>query len=169
MKTPGSNPTWVRRTTILALSAAASAVLAASPELEKVVISGQPTAKSLGVVEAKAQAKDAEKVVVQGKVKDFVEGQAVFTLADNAMKSCKDNGENCPTPWDYCCNSKDAISKNTATVKVIAEAGSKKALKENIQGVKGIDHLVPVTVEGTAQKDKTGNLVVLADKIYLSK
>ena len=136
--------------------------------MEKLIRSGQPTGKALGVVEAKAQSKDAEKVIVQGRIKDLIDGQAVFTIADSSMKSCKDNGENCPTPWDFCCESKATITKNTATVKVV-EAGSQKAIKEGLKGVKGLDNLVPVTVEGIAQKDKAGNLVVLAEKVYLKK
>lgn len=159
-----SQRTWKAASAAL-FALVASAALAASPELEKTITADKASTKALNVVDAKSQAKDAEKVVVQGKVKDFVNGQAVFTLIDNSMKSCKDNGENCPTPWDYCCNAPATIAKNTATVKIV-DPSTKKALKENVQGVNGIDHLVAVTVEGTAQKDKAGNLVVLADKIY---
>lgn len=160
---------WAARLTgaMLALSLAAGA--SAASDLDKVVVSDKATTKALGVVEAKSAVKDGDKVTVEGKVKDIVAGQAVFTLADTKMKDCKENGENCPTPWDYCCETKETIAKNTATVKVVGEAGGKKALKGEIKGLKGIDHLVKVTAEGTAQKDKAGNLIVLAEKLYVSK
>jgi hypothetical protein len=144
---------------------------AAAPEVESAVQTGAPEgdAKPMGVFEAKAKAADAEKVTVAGRVKDIIDGQAVFTLIDNEMKSCKDNGENCPTPWDYCCYSKSEITSGTATVKLVGESGGQQALKGSLKGVKGVDHLVNVTVTGTAQKDKRGNLVVLADRVYVKK
>ncbi len=142
---------------------------AASPELEKAVVSDAPSSGTLGVVAAKAQVKDGDRIVVEGRVKDFVNGQAVFTMADKAMKSCKDNGEDCPTPWDYCCETKETITKNTATVKLVGPAGGKKALKEGLKGVKGLDNLTLVAVEGIAQKDKAGNLIVLAERIHVKK
>jgi len=142
---------------------------AASPTVEKAVDATKPETQALGVVEAKAKVQSGQKITVQGKVKDFVAGHAVFTLADSSMKSCKDNGENCPTPWDYCCHPKETISKNSATVMLVANAGEKKPVKEEIKGVEGIDHLTAVAVEGTVQKDKAGNLVVFAEKIHVTK
>lgn len=146
-----------------------SGAWAASPTVEKAVDANKPATQPLNVVEAKAKAQTGQKVVVQGKVKDFIAGNAVFTLADVNMKSCKDKGEDCPTPWDYCCETKESISKNSATVMLVAKAGEKKPVKEEIKGVKGIDHLTPVAVEGVAQKDKAGNLVVYAEKIHVTK
>ncbi|MGI8906474.1 MAG: hypothetical protein ACR2IE_08295 [Candidatus Sumerlaeaceae bacterium] len=167
MRTTSITRSWTARCSVTLISIATSAVFAASPEVAKIVVSGQPTAKAVGVVEAKAQSKDAEKVVVQGRIKDFVDGQAVFTIADLSMKSCKDNGENCPTPWDFCCETRESITKNTATIKI--NGADKKTIKENVKGVQGLTNLSPVIVEGVAKKDKAGNLVVLADKIYLKK
>ncbi len=152
----------------LAIAAFGTIAWAASPAVEKAVVTTAPTDKAVGVLEAKAKSESGQKVVVEGKVKDFVAGNAVFTIADKSMKSCKDNGEDCPTPWDFCCETKDTISKNTATVMIVAP-GEKKPIKEEVKGVKGIDHLVSVSAEGTIQKDKAGNLVVYAERVYVTK
>ena len=138
---------------------------AASPTVDKAVSADKPTSAPVNVADAKASSKTGQKVLVQGKVKDFITGVAGFTIADNRMKSCKDNGEDCPTPWDYCCEPKEVISKNSATVMLVT--ADRKPVKEAIKGVKGIDNLTPVAVEGTAQKDKAGNLVVYAEKVYV--
>jgi len=140
---------------------------AASPELEKLVVADAATTKALGVVEATAKVQSGDRVAVQGKVKDFVDGQAVFTIADISMKDCKQNGESCPTPWDYCCETKETITKNTATVAVVGTG--KAPIKAGLKGVNGVDHLVTITAEGIVRKDKAGNLMVLAEKIHVKK
>lgn len=149
----------------LALCVGTSA-FAASPEIEGAVVAGPAPTVGLSVLDAKSKTKDKEKVSVQGRVKDFVSGQAVFTMTDASVASCKDLGEACPTPWDYCCTPKDQLTSASATVKLVS-AG--KTLKGELKGVKGIDHLKIVAAEGLAQRDKRGNLVILADKIYVVK
>src|SRR5262245_17942221 len=63
------------------------------------------------VVEAKAQAPKDEAIVV-GRVKDFSEGLAGFTMIDASVPYCgQSEMEGCPTPWDYCCKSNEEISK----------------------------------------------------------
>lgn len=161
---------WVRRMVgVVSVAALAAVGQAASPEVEKAVVADAATTKALDVMAAKSSAKTGERVAVQGKVKDFVEGQAVFTIMDLSMKSCRDNGENCPTPWDYCCYQKSDISKGAATVKIVGPAGGKQAIKSGVKGVNGVDHLVTVTAEGVVQKDKAGNLIVLAEKVHVKK
>ncbi len=156
-------------TGMIGAAALATNALAASPEAEKLVVLDAPTTATVGVIAAKEKVKDGDRIVVEGRVKDFVNGQAVFTLADKAMKSCKDNGEDCPTPWDFCCETKETITKNTATVILVGPAGGKKAVKEDLKGVKGLDNLVAVAVSGIARKDKAGNLMVLADRNHVQK
>lgn len=162
--------TWGRRVAgVISIATLAVVAQAASPELAKVVVADASTTTAQNVMQAKQKANSGERVAVQGKVKDFVDGQAVFTIMDLSMKSCRDNGENCPTPWDYCCYQKSDISKGAATVKIVGAAGGKQAIKSDVKGVNGVDHLVIVTAEGVAQKDKAGNLTVLADKVHVKK
>lgn len=141
---------------------------AASPELQKVVVAGAPSKAPVGVSAAKKNVKTGEDVVMEGRVKDFVEGpSAIFTIADVGMQSCKDRGEKCETPWDYCCEDAKTISANTATVKVTG--GGSEPLKGSVQGLNKIDHLSKVVVEGKAQKDDQGNLTVTAQKVYITQ
>ena len=64
-------------------------VYAAPPELEKAVVTDTaPTSGTMTVVDAHKKAKDGETVIVEGRVRDFVNGVATFTLLDRSIKSC---------------------------------------------------------------------------------
>src|SRR5436190_9220969 len=69
------------------------------------------------VAEVRDKAKTGDAVVVAGRVggvkEPFMKGAAVFTLVDAALKPCTDE---CESPWDYCCEPPDRITKNTITV-----------------------------------------------------
>jgi hypothetical protein len=140
-----------------------------SPELAKVVLTSGAPQQTVAVAAAKKDTKDGDAVAVVGRVKDFVDGQAVFTVMDPKIQACSDHpGDKCPTPWDYCCETKDTISQNSATVKIVGDAGA-DALKGNLQGVNSLDHLTTVVAEGKAQRDAAGNLTVLANKVYVTQ
>jgi hypothetical protein len=136
------------------------------PELEKIVVTGAPQ-NALAVTAAKKDTKDGDSVVVEGRVKDFVEGRATMTIADNKLQSCKDRGEGCKTPWDYCCNSAKEIAEASAVVKVVDDAA--KPVKVGLQGVKKLDHLSKVAVEGKVQRDLDGTFVIQATKVYVAE
>ncbi|KAF0247393.1 MAG: hypothetical protein FD167_3206 [bacterium] len=134
--------------------------------LDKLVVSTEPTGAS-SVVETKAKVKDGEEVIVHGRVKDFVKGYAVFTIADTSMKACIDNPEDaCTTPWDYCCNPKEKIEKSVATVQ-LSDGGS-APIKSEIEGFRGLQRLSSyVTVKGKAKRDEAGNLTIIASNIFI--
>lgn len=140
---------------------------AAAPELEAAVVSGAPTTTTLTVIDAHKKVKDGDVVAVEGRVRDFVNGVATFSMLDKSIKSCTEAGEKCNTPWDLCGNmyTPKQVSEGTATIKVV---GSGKApIRGEIKGVKGIDHLTPVIAEGTAKVDAEGNLTIKASKVYV--
>ena len=147
--------------------AAASPGSPASPAIAAAVVAGNPPGATSGVADANAAAKDGQKVAVRGRLKDFVPGQATFTMVDSAVKSCVETGDNCPTPWDYCCTPKELLTANSATVKLVGAAGGKTALKGELKGVAGLDHLSTVTASGTARRDAKGNLLVMAETLYV--
>jgi hypothetical protein len=139
-----------------------------SPELAKVVLTSGAPAQTVAVAAAKKDTKDGDNVAVVGRVKDFVDGHAVFTVMDGKVSACSDHpGDKCPTPWDYCCETKETISANSATVKIVGDGTD--ALKGNLQGVNSLDHLTTVVAEGKAQRDAAGNLTVLASKVYVTQ
>ncbi len=142
-----------------------SASAAASPVAEQVQ-QGLP-AKSENVIEAKQSAKDGQNIVLVGRVKDFVEGASVLTLADESLEDCKRHDMDCPTPWDYCCLAPDVVSSGTATVKLVNNAG--EPMLSGLKGVKGIDHLVQLAAEGKVVRDETGNLIVEASRLYVKQ
>jgi hypothetical protein len=143
-----------------------SASAAASPAAEQIQV-GLPT-QSENVIEAKQAAKDGQNIVLVGRVKDFVEGASVLTLADESLEDCTRHAmDSCPTPWDYCCVAPDVVSSGTATVKLVNSAG--EPMLTGLKGVKGIDHLVQLAAEGKVVRDETGNLIVEASRLYVKQ
>jgi hypothetical protein len=40
----------------------------------------------------------------------WIEGRAAFSLVDQSLKACSDvEGDDCPVPWDYCCETEKLI------------------------------------------------------------
>lgn len=124
-----------------------------------------PDAQRVGAV--RQSAKDGAELVVEGKVKDFVEGFAAFTLVDLKMEDCKQKGDGCPTPWDYCCEPATEMAENTITIEVQGKDG--RPLRETLKGFHDLDHLDIVQVRGKVQRDEAGNVRVTASKIARTK
>lgn len=139
---------------------------ATTSPLDKLIVSIEPTPTS-NVIETKSKVKDGEEVIVHGRVKDFVKGYAVFTIADTSMKACVDNPEeSCPTPWDYCCNPKEKIQKSVATVQLTSDGTT--PIKTEIEGFRGLQRLSSyVTVKGKAKRDEAGNLTIIASNLFI--
>lgn len=127
-------------------------------------------AQDLG--EVKASAKEGDVVVVAGKVggtmEPFVKGRAVMTVAGlSGITSCdKRPGDNCPTPWDFCCDDPKSILANTATVELVDAEG--RPLKVDLEGAHGLAPLSEVVVRGTVgPRPDPGVLVIHADAIHV--
>ncbi len=138
---------------------------AGSAELAALVVKAPAPLAALAVAKAKKEAKDGAEVAVEGRVKDFVDGMAVFTIVDTVILSCDQEGEACPTPWDYCCEPKESMLANTATVKVVGAGAA--PIKANVKGVSGVDHLTTVVATGKARRDEAGNLTIEAAKVFV--
>lgn len=138
-----------------------------SPELEPLVVKGNTPANQVGVAMARESVQDGQDVIVEGRLKDFVQGKAAFTIVDGSIPPCGEDGmeDHCPTPWDYCCVAPTKVAANSATVKLVGNEGN--LLDGNLQGVNSIDNLSTVVVTGKAQKDEAGNLTIAANKVYL--
>lgn len=161
------------------LTVAASALVGCSPEAQPSAAQSSTTtsgylsdsepAGAVGVGTARESAKDDDAVVVVGRIggsaEPFVDGLAAFTIVDPKVPYCADD-EGCPTPWDYCCN-QDQAKENAATVKLVDASGA--PLTEDARKLLGVKELSEVVVEGKADRDDAGNLVVLAQKVYVRK
>jgi hypothetical protein len=104
---------------------------------------------------------------IGGRVEPFVEGRAIFMLADMRMPTCTQrHGDGCPTPWDYCCEPKDTLLANTATIQVADASG--RPLRRGLKGVEGLVPTAEIVVNGkVSQRDNGHVMVVDASGIYV--
>ena len=124
-----------------------------------------------GVAELKADATATGEVVVEGRiggrVQPFVEGVAVFLLADTGMKTCTElHPDSCKTPWDYCCEPRPSLAAKTATIQIVDADG--KPLRLDLSGSQGLSPLTRLTVAGEIASRAGGTLVINARKIYVA-
>jgi len=124
------------------------------------------TAKIEGAKEilaVKADAKEGDLVTLRGVIggaeKPFVDGRAVAMLVDMSVPTCADNGESCPTPWDYCCVPKDEKAKAMATIQVVDDAGN--PLKVSLASGNQLKPHAVVTVQGKVGPRPDANVLVI--------
>ena len=143
----------------------------ASPtEGSKYLLSAEP-AGAENIIAARASAEDNEEVVVVGRIggsqSPWVGGVAAFSIVDKSLKACSDiPGDNCPVPWDYCCET-DKLPAATALVKVVDEKG--ETVKIDARELLHVKELQTVVVQGKARRDDSGNLTILASGVYVRK
>ena len=98
------------------------------------------------------------------------DSMALLVLADEtAIKSCDDiEGDECETPWDYCCEDSDKIAASTATIQVRGEDG--KLVRSTLRGLGGLKELSRLVVTGTVDPASSAdNLIVNATKTHVAK
>ena len=123
------------------------------------------------VIKARKASKDQDEVIVVGRIggdkNPWVDGRAAFSIVDKSLKACSDTpGDNCPYPWDYCCETKK-LPTARALVKVVDEKG--QLLGQDARTLLNVKELQTVVVRGKAQRDEKGNLTVLATGVYVRK
>lgn len=138
----------------------------AAPKADAYLAKTKP-AGALNVADARSKAEDGKEIVLVGRIggeeKPFVEGVAAFTIVDLSLKPCED-GEGCPTPWDYCC-SLDKLPTHKALIKVVDAQGA--PVETDARAWLGVKESSSVVVKGTAKKDAKGNLSVLAQSVFV--
>ena len=124
------------------------------------------------VAALKKTAKEGEEVVLVGRIggnrAPFVAGRAVMTLADPALVPCNEMSmeDECPLPWDYCCEERGVLTASTATVEVDGPDG--RPLRTDLKGAGGLEELKTVVVVGTvAPRPDPAVLVVRAKGIFV--
>ncbi|HUG19196.1 MAG TPA: hypothetical protein VMM56_09480 [Planctomycetaceae bacterium] len=132
-----------------------------------VLLSEEP-AGAKTVIEVRETSKDQDEVVIVGRIggsrKPFAEGRAAFTIVDQSLKACSDiPGDNCETPWDYCCETSN-LPGAQALVKFVDADGN--LIAENAKQWLKLKELQTVVVKGKAQREE-GNLTVLATSLYV--
>ena len=136
----------------------------------KYLLASEP-AGAKGVKEIKQQAKDGDEVVVVGRIGGSVQpftGRAAFTIVDLSFKPCNEiEGDNCQTPWDYCCDPPDELAKGTVLVKLVDSAG--KTLPEDAKELLSIKELQTVVIKGQTRKGEDNRISVVATGIFIKK
>jgi hypothetical protein len=90
----------------------------------------------------------------------------MFLVIDPVLESCDEmEGDDCPTPWDFCCVPKEQITAKLATVRVVGADG--QPLPAEIEGAHGLKPLARVVVAGKVHSNDGGNLVVDAAQIWV--
>lgn len=131
-----------------------------------------PDAKAIHV--ARTTAAPGDEIVLSGRLMGreqiFVDGRASFVLGDpNKLTPCNEMpDDNCTTPWDACCDSKELKREGIASIQILGEDG--RVLSGILKGTKGLKELSKVTVQGTVAENSTeDNLVVNATKIFVER
>jgi len=133
----------------------------------KYVLASEPQGAQ-GVIHVRENARDEQAVVVVGRIggseNPWVEGMAAFSIVDLSLQACSDKeGDECRTPWDYCCET-DLLPKATVLVKIVDGSGSLVA--SDARALLQARELQTVVVEGKAKRDEAGNLTVLAGGVF---
>ncbi|MGD9631999.1 MAG: hypothetical protein AB7G28_10885 [Pirellulales bacterium] len=120
------------------------------------------------VIALRSDAKGKQDVVVVGRIggrqNPWIKGMAAFSLVDRSLKPCNEiEGDTCKTPWDYCCESD--LGKATLLVTFVDESG--KIIKQDARELLGVKELDTLTIVGKAKRDPSGNVTVLASKVYV--
>lgn len=106
----------------------ADSVSAVAPAPAAWLLTSAP-AEALTVAEIKPTAAEGDVVVLRARIggrKDpITPGAGVFVVMDPALPSCDQiPGDKCPSPWDYCCEPRESINANSATVQLVDAEGN---------------------------------------------
>jgi hypothetical protein len=132
-------------------------------------LTSEPTG-AIDVLKLRSTAANDDAVVVVGRIggaQPWIEGLAAFTLVDSSLLACNEiENDSCETPWDYCCET-HKLPTGTALVKVVDEQGN--LVQEDARQLLGVKELATVVIEGKAERDKTGNLTILANGVFIKQ
>ncbi len=148
---------------------APSAAVNAEPLPEGLVVSSIE-GEAIEVLAAKASAGEGDEVILRGVIgggaAPFSADRAIFTLLDRSTGTCdKIPGDNCPTPWDACCEPAETLVANSATIQVTNPSG--QPIKATLNGVDGIAPLKQVVVRGKVQSKSDRTIVINAESIQV--
>ena len=122
---------------------------------------------SISVLEARKQNNIGKKLIVTGFIggrKDpFSANRASFILGDNKIKTCdKILDDNCPTPWDACCEDRKKILDGTMNIQIVDDNNS--LIQGNLNGVGTLKPGLQVKVLGIVDVKSLPEAMVLNAK-----
>ena len=129
-------------------------------------LTSEPTG-AIQVLELRSTAVDEDAVVVVGRIggaQPWVEGLSAFTLVDSSLPACNEiAGDDCKTPWDYCCEPE--LATKQTLIKVVNQQG--QPLEVGAQELLQLKELQTVVVQGKVKLDASGNMSILASGVYI--
>lgn len=148
-----------------------SSTSAASADGSKYLLNEEPDGAQ-DVIKVRKAARDGDDVVIVGRIggrlNPWIENRAAFFIVDGSLKACSDiEGDNCKTPWDYCCETSKRKTSSSVLVKVVDESGD--VVKTDAKQLLMVKELSTVIVTGKANRNDAGNLTVLATGVYVKK
>ena len=114
-------------------------------------MASEAPADAMDIFAVKQSAQEGDLVVIRGilggRKEPISKDNAMFVLIDSSVDNpCTIGDDHCPTPWDYCCTPKEAITEGMATVLLVDENGAPLALNLEQHGLRPLDR---ITVTGT--------------------
>jgi len=90
-----------------------------------------------------------EQIVLRGRIggrdNPITAGSPAFVMMDVSIPSCADKeDDHCSIPWDYCCETRETIAANIATVIVVDEDGNQVDSDLAFAGLEPLDEVVVV-------------------------
>ena len=144
---------------------------APAAELPAGVLLTEAPKGAAAVTDLKKTAKEGDEVVLRvvigGRVKPFVEKRAVMTVVDASFENaCTKPDDACPTKWDYCCASPEALQANSATLQIVDDKGQPLAI--DLNGVAKLKPLSVIVVKGkVGPRPDPGTLLVSAASLFV--
>ena len=131
-----------------------------------------PPEGAVEIHEARGGAVPGEEITLRGRVMGrshpFVDGRAAFVLGDTTLLTpCNEKPDDeCPTPWDVCCDSAEAKREGTATIQIVGDDG--RVIAQPLREVNGLVELSTLTLRGTVADGSSGDaLIVNATAIHV--
>ena len=126
---------------------------------------------ALSVNDVRKNVAPSKELVVEGFIggrkRPFTQNSTVFILGDNSLETCDEiPGDNCPTPWDVCCEDKKKVAESTMSVQLLDANGS--LLFGTLEGVAGLKAGARIKVRGSLdEKSTTRSLIINAKNIQV--
>jgi hypothetical protein len=141
-----------------------------STERSKYLLSNEPDG-AIGVIAARAAAHDGDPIVVVGRIggiaNPWIDGRAAFMLLDASIKLVPEGTESKAGAMctGDCCASERA--RNMTLVKLVDENG--RLLTVDARQLLGVNANDLVVIRGKTNKDDSGNLIVLANGVFIRR
>ncbi len=138
-------------------------------DMDAGIITNEDLGESISVREARELNKPKTRLVMEGFIggrkKPFSTTKAVFTFGDDSLETCDEiPGDNCPTPWDACCEDRRKINSSTISVQVLNKQG--ELMSGTLKGVNGLLPGKRIRILATVdEKSIEESMIVNAEKI----